>query len=208
MHFFMFSYIDPILFPDECKILQVSSDRYVYPIFKNGSSSLKKSGYREVESCELANIQTVEVFLRDPFDRYVTGVQTYLMHLDPTMHKETVLKLIDQYLFLNRHFCLQFHWLVNLARHTQANICIRSIEQLDQITDFTWNETTRDQSLSDRFARNQKLKFYLDLDRILVDDFVNQTVSFKDILAHIKHRRPELYQEVLKRSQTLCGVLD
>lgn len=169
---------------------------------------MRKSGYRQVEACELANTHTVEVFLRDPLDRYVTGVQTYLMHLGPDMHKETVLNVIDQYFFLNRHFCLQFHWLVNLARHTQANIHIRRIEQLDEITDFSWNETARDQSLFDRFDANQRLKFYLDLDSILLDDFADQTVSFRHIVAHIKSSRPDLYHEVLDRSQTICDVLD
>jgi hypothetical protein len=180
----------------------------VYPIFKNGSSSLKKTGYREIEHCELANLEVVEVFLRDPLDRYVSGVQTYLLHLGSNFDRDTILHIIDQYLFLNRHFCLQFHWLINLSRHTQARIHIRSINELDQITDLTWNVLTRDTELSDRFKRNAKLGFYLDLDRILIDDFMGQTVYFKDIVAHIKCQYPVLYDEVLGRSQILCSVLD
>ena len=95
-----------------------------------------------------------------------------------------------------------------MSRHTQARIHIRSINELDQITDLTWNVLTRDTELSDRFKRNAKLGFYLDLDRILIDDFMGQTVYFKDIVAHIKRQYPVLYDEVLGRSQILCGVLD
>jgi hypothetical protein len=204
----MLSYIDPVLFPDECKILQVSADRYIYPIFKNGSSSLRKSGFKEINPQEFAGLDTVEVFLRDPFDRYVSGVQTFLSHLGPELDRETVLHLIDQYLFLNRHFCLQFHWLVNLARHTPARIHVKSIKELNNDTDYNWNMTVRDQELFDRFDKNSRLKFYLELDRILIDDFMNQTVHFKHIVQHIKHEYPTLYQEVLLRSQTLCSVLD
>jgi hypothetical protein len=204
----MFAYIDPIIFPDECRILQVSADRYVYPIFKNGSSSLKKTGYRQVEHSELANLEVVEVFLRDPLDRYVSGVQTYLLHLGSNFDRDTILHMIDQYLFLNRHFCLQFHWLINLSRYTQARIRIRSMNELDQITNLTWNVLTCDAELSDRFKRNAKLGFYLELDRILLDDFMGQTVYFKDIVAHIKYRYPVLYDEILGRSQLLCSVLD
>ena len=204
----MFAYIDPIIFPDECRILQISADRYVYPIFKNGSSSLKKTGYREVEHSELANLKVVEVFLRDPLDRYVGGVQTYLLHLGSNLDRDTILHVIDQYLFLNRHFCLQFHWLINLSRYTQARIHIRSMNELDQITNLTWNVLARDAELNDRFKRNAKLGFYLELDRILLDDFMGQTVYFKDIVAHVKNRYPVLYDEILGRSQLLCGVLD
>lgn len=204
----MFSYLDPLIFPDECRILQVSVDRYVYPIFKNGSSSLKKTGYREIEPRELIDLEVVDVFLRDPLDRYVSGVQTYLLHQENRFDRNTILHLIDQYLFLNRHFCLQFHWLANLARHTPARIHICSMKEFDQVTDLQWNVLTRDMDLTNRFGCNKKLQFYLELDRILIDQFMGQTTQFKDIVAHIFHQHPILYNEILGRSQILCSVLD
>jgi len=204
----MFAYIDPIIFPDDCEILQISADRYVYPIFKNGSSSLRKTGYRKISAWEFANVKTVEVFLRDPLDRYVSGVQTYLKKLDCKYDRETVLGMIDQYLFLNRHFCLQFHWLINLSRHTQAQILVRSISELEDLTNLVWNTAPDDKYLAARFAANQKLDFYLQLDKILINDFMHKTVRFQDIVAHVKQNYSELYQEILGRSQNLCSVLD
>jgi hypothetical protein len=204
----MFAYIDPIIFPDDCEILQISADRYVYPIFKNGSSSLRKTGYRKISASEFANVKTVEVFLRDPLDRYVSGVQTYLKKLDCKYDRETVLGMIDQYLFLNRHFCLQFHWLINLSRHTQAQIHVRSISELEDLTNLIWNTAPDDKYLAARFAGNQKLDFYLQLDKILINDFMHETVRFQDIVAHVKQNYSELYQEILGRSQNLCSVLD
>ena len=204
----MFAYIDPILFPDECEVLQVSADRHVYTIFKNGSSSLRKTGYKKINPEQLRELKVVEVFLRDPLDRYVSGVQTYLKNLGPGYDRETVLKLIDQHLFLNRHFSLQFHWLVNLARHTPAQIQIHSVSELKDLTSLNKNKMIRDTDLTARYSANARLMFYLELDRILIDDFMGQTVSFKDVVAHVKQHHPMLYQEVLERSQTLCGVLD
>jgi hypothetical protein len=204
----MFAYIDPILFPDECEVLQVSADRHVYPIFKNGSSSLRKTGYKKIEPDQLSELKVIEVFLRDPLDRYVSGVQTYLKNLGPKYDRETVLNLIDQHLFLNRHFSLQFHWLVNLARHTRAQIQIRSVTELSDLTSLNKNKMIRDTSLNQRYSGNSRLMFYLQLDRILIDKFMGQTVSFQDIVAYIKQHYPVLYQEVLARSQTLCSVLD
>ena len=204
----MFAYIDPIIFPDDCEILQVSADRYVYPIFKNGSSSLRKTGYRKISALEFADVKTVEVFLRDPLDRYISGVQTYLKKLDYKYDRETVLSMIDQYLFLNRHFCLQFHWLINLSRHTQAQIHVRSISELKDLTNLVWNTAPDDKDLVARFAVNQKLDFYLQLDKILINDFMHKIVRFQDVVAHVKQNYPELYQEILGRSQNLCSVLD
>jgi hypothetical protein len=205
---YMLSYLDPILFPDDCKILQVSHDQFVYPIFKNGSSSLRKSGFASVPTSQFVDLKVVQVFLRDPFERFIGGVQTYLSHLDNTYDPDTVIAMIDQHLFLNRHFCLQFHWLVNLARHTPALIAIRPISELSQITQRNSNTMIHNESLSSRFHNHMRLKFYLELDRIIIDDFTGKTVKFQDIVAHIHKVNPELYQEVIQRSKTICSVLD
>jgi hypothetical protein len=181
----MLSYLDPILFPDECKVYEVEPGRYVYPIFKNGSSSLIRSA-KLVNYFDLKNIQTVEVFLRNPFERYVSGVQTYLRNLDSTYDRDTVLKFIGEFLFLNRHFALQFHWVVNFARYSQAWMYFRPIEELHTATEYTLNVLSRDQTLIDYFKDNQKLHFYLQLDKILYENFIGKTISFSQILNFIK----------------------
>lgn len=203
----MLGYIDPILFPDECEVLEVAPDRYVYNIFKNGSSSLRKSGFRRLLIDEIVQLDTVEVFVRDPYERYVSGVQTYLRYLDPGQDRDTVLSMIDQFLFLNRHFALQFHWLVNLARYTTANITIRPMSDMGQTTDLTWNALSRDEELLKHFQDNDRLWFYLQLDDALLE-FTGKTIKFKDIIEHIHTAYPTLYQEVIQRSQNLCTVLD
>ena len=204
----MLSYLDPILFPDDCKILQISHEQFVYPIFKNGSSSLRKSGFASVPQSDLEDLKVVEVFLRDPFERFVGGVQTYLSHLDHRYDPDTVIAMIDEHLFLNRHFCLQFHWLVNLARHTPALIKIRPISELNQITKRYSNTMTHSDHLSDKFQNHQRLQFYLELDRTIINKFMGTTVQFQDIVSHIQTERPELYLEVIQRTKNICSVLD
>lgn len=203
----MLSYIDPILFPDECEVLEVAPNRYVYNIFKNGSSSLRKSDFRLLNLDEIAKLETIEVFLRDPFERYISGVQSYLRYLDPAYDRITVLRMIDEFLFLNRHFSLQFHWLVNLAQHTSARIALRPLSDLGTITDLTWNALTKDQALIKHFEANDRLWFYLRLDQVLLD-FIGQPVKFTEIIEHIKIEYPVLYEEVIQRSKDICAVLD
>ena len=203
----MLSYLDPTLFPDQCEILEVGPDRYVYPIFKNGSSSLAAANPRKLNYFEMRELRTVEVFLREPFERYVSGVQTYLRqntHLD----RATALTMIDQYLFLNSHFSLQFHWIVNLQKFTDAWMYFRPIEELHTATDHTWNVLARDRTLIDYFGTNQKLNYYLQLDKILYEDFMGQTVPLKQIIRFIQTNHHDLYNEVIDRSIQICNVLD
>jgi len=203
---FMLSYLDPLLFPDQCEIFEVSQGRYVYSIFKNGSRLLEDFGGRKLDYSEIKEIQKVEVFVRDPYERYVSGVQSYL-RLNPELDRETVLKVISECLFLNRHFSLQFHWLLNLTRFTNASLHIRPINELDTIAGKVWNNLERDHSLIDYFKQNQKLSYYLQLDKVLTEDFMDKTVNFKKIVEHIKQNQNSLYTEVIQRSINLCDVL-
>lgn len=203
----MLSYLDPLLFPDQLEIYRVEPDRYIYPIYKNGSSSLRASAERVYDYKQIAKLKTIEVFVRDPFERYVSGVQTWLRH-NPEFDRDTALKFISNFLFLNSHFSLQFHWLVNLQRFTEAWMYLRPIDELSTATDLSWNVLARDESLVDYFKDNGKLWYYLQLDKILWEDLRGQTVTMRMIVSHIKHKYPPLYTEIIQRNLDLCDVLD
>ena len=201
----MLSQLDNIIFPDRCDVLEiVPSQRYVYPIYKNGSSSLYKSGFRLVDHDELSNIPVVDIYVRNPYDRFVTGVNTFLQH-NAKLDQSTVLHFVNDYLFLNRHFCPQFHWLVNLQRFTNAKIRINPISALSDITALRVNQS--EDPLLDEYLSRDKLHFYLSIDKVLTEDLLGKTVPFKLIVQTIKHRYPEVYKEVIQRSKDLCNVL-
>ena len=202
----MLSQLDNIMFPDRCDVLEiVPSQRYVYPIYKNGSSSLYNSGFRLVNHDELPNITVVDIYVRNPYDRFVTGVNTFLQH-NNNLDQATVLHFVNNYLFLNRHFCPQFHWLVNLQRFTRAKIRINSIDALSDITTLKANQS--EDPLLDEALGTEKLHFYLSIDKVLTEDLLGKTVPFKLIVQTIRHRYPDVYKEVVQRSMDLCNVLD
>lgn len=197
----MLSYIDPIIFPDRCDVLEiVPSQRYVYPIFKNGSSSLNESSYRILNHSELSALTNIEVYVRDPVARFASGIQTYLDRLDPALDQTTALYFVTEYLFLNRHFCPQFHWLLNLQRYTNASVTILPLHQLSDITSITANTSSKNNELIEVLKQNNKIQFYLQLDKVLTEDLLGQTVLFKDIVSTIQTKYPELYTEVIARS--------
>jgi hypothetical protein len=201
----MLSYLDPVLFPDECEVLEMGFGNFVYPIFKNGSSSLRAENPVIITNKKIRAIANITVYLREPFERYVSGVQTYLRH-NPHLDRATALTMIDEYLFLNRHFALQFHWLMNLKRYYDGWLTFKSMEELGNITENTWNALERDQTLLEYFRPNIKLQFYLSLDKFLLK-YVGQTVKFSHILAELRIENPELYKETIRRSKDLCDAL-
>jgi len=202
----MLSYLDPTLFPDQYKIYELTTNQFVYPIYKNASSTMNKIALRHVPYYQHADIKTVEVYLREPFDRYVSGVQTYLNHRDD-LDRETALKMIEEFLFLNSHFSLQFHWIVNLARHCDAWMYFRHIDELRDTTSEVWNTLSRDQNLLDRFSENRKLHYYLMLDKIIYENFIGRTVSFRRVCEYIEQEHPYIHEEIIQRSQDICNVL-
>jgi hypothetical protein len=202
----MLSYLDPVLFPDECEVYEMGFGNFVYPIFKNGSSSLKAENPTVIINKKIRAISNITVYVRDPFERYVSGVQTYLRH-NPHLDRATALSMIDEYLFLNRHFALQFHWLLNLRRNYDNWLTFRSMDELGNLTENTWNALERDQTIVDYFKDNKKLHFYLELDKFLLK-YVGQKVKFAHILAELKAEQPLLYRETVQRSRDLCAVLD
>jgi hypothetical protein len=204
----MLSYIDPILFPDECEVLEIAPGHCVYNIFLNGSSSLRESGFRTLSLQEVAQLDRVEVYIREPFDRYVGGVQKYLNDLGDDYDRDTVLRMIREFLFLNRHFSLQFHWLVNLRRHCNPDITIRPLRDLGFITPKTVHVMPRDPGLIDYFRDHDRLWYYLQIDKVLHEELIGQTLKFRDIVDRVKSRCPQVYQDVIQRSQQICSVLD
>ena len=197
----MLSQIDNILFPDRCEVLEVAPQRFVFPIHKNGSTSLHNSGFRVLEPDEVKQLEVVEVFVRDPIERYISGVSKFID--ESGMDSFTVLHFVENYLFLNNHYAPQFYWLLNLQRFTQAKILLRPVSDLQTVTHLHDNQSEKNKLVT----VNDKVEFYMKLDQVLVGELLGRTVTFKQIVQTIKHRYPESYKEVIQRSIDLCNVL-
>lgn len=216
----MFNEIDKTIFADSCEVLQTSSQQFLYPIFKNGRSSFRiMSSTPGWKYLDLDTIKTIKdpfiVFLRDPKERFISGVNTYLQHLkneNPDLDTKTILFFVNRYLFLNRHYCPQFFWLINLAKHTSSDVrmqfkamsgiaemtpyhCHAMIEPpgpefLKSIADFNWSQ----------------LELYFYLDQLLIDR-IGQELTFRELCQIIKTEYPEVYQLVFNKSIDLINVL-
>lgn len=198
-----------LLFPDDVEVLEISPQRrYVYLIYKNGSSSLRKSSFRAITTQELKHLENIEIFVRDPHDRFISGVQTFIRKLGSGYDKNTVLQLIAQNLYLNRHFCPQLYWILNLARFTSATLTIRPISELSSLTQYVENQSGVDSEVADFFIKNNsKIQFYNEMDEVLTVNLIGKTVTVQEILLTLKENYLELYHDIFKTAIDILNVL-
>jgi hypothetical protein len=211
----MFSEIDNIIFPDRCEVIEViPSQRYVYPIFKNGKSSLyhqaHKSGWRIKFNEQLRNIESIDIVLRDPVERLISGINSFVQFTlrdHPTLDSDTIFWFAKKYLFLDRHYAPQFFWLINLARYLspEAKLCFLSMEDLTTITDLRDKPNGVVEPTEKVISQLQDLsnfEMYCRVDQLILDQ-IGTSITFSELITHIKKQDPAAYEYVWARSQKL-----
>lgn len=133
----MFTRLDDILYPPKVEVIHFNDhDKYIYPIFKNGRSAIIKrqeqKGYRSLVNEQIKKLTDIDVFLRNPKERYRSGFQTFLYN-NKELDYQTVFHLGQQGVVLDRHYLPQVNWLINLMRYMDpdAKVQIHNIEMLD-----------------------------------------------------------------------------
>jgi hypothetical protein len=162
---------------------------------KNGSSSLSnltlidpdRYTVQSKDFVDTNNITKVVVFVRDPIERYLSGLNTQLemYKFDP----EFVLDLINKTNYIpnfDLHTTPQFWFLITLSRHNQIEFDIRSIKDI-QLVDSRiekCNVSNCDITLTD--AALDHLDHLYTEDIVLYNQFMNKTTQVQDVVSAIK----------------------
>ena len=216
----MFSEVDSTIFPDSCEVIQTASQQFVYPIFKCGRSSLTESmqfkNWQFMSEKDIRQITTpITVFVRNPRERFLSGVNTYIQHLSAEgndLDQHTVLYFVNKYLFLNRHYAPQFFWLLNLARFVgvdaQVTLCdVADIAQLTPRHSHAGVEPLTDELTEKIESFNwSKLELYFYLDQLLLDH-IGQTITISDLIKHVQTAHSELYELIFQKTLNIINVL-
>lgn len=207
----MLSRIDDFIYPNRCEVIELASQRFVYPIFKNGSSSIREYALQQKYKIhfneQLKNISTIDVVLRDPLERYLSGIKTFVHNTkrdNNELDTTTILYFAENYLFLDRHYAPQLSWLINLNRYTDARLRLVGMESLLDYTPLDIkppeNMYFKDE-LKERLSNNIHNEMFIRLDRLLLE-LIRQELTFKEILEYLKQKDPVAYQKLK------CIVLD
>jgi hypothetical protein len=212
----MLSHLDRILFPDRCEVIEViPSQRYVYPIFKNGSSSLsiaaKTNNWQIRLNDQIKKIDSIDVIIRNPQKRLISGINTFIQHTlrdNPSLDKTTVEWFAQNYLYLNRHYCSQFVWLINLARYLNVDAKLNFLSMSDINTITPLNEqpinVPADDKLIIAVSQIKNNEMYQRIDTVIFD-CIGQSMTFTQLLQHIKTNDLSAYEYVIGYSQQILN---
>lgn len=201
----MLSRIDDILYPNRCEVIELASQRYFYPIYKNGSTSIteyaRQQGFKSLLNQQLAKINSIEVVLRNPLERYLSGIKTFVHNTkrdNPQLDVNTILFFAENYLFLNRHYAPQLSWLINLNRYTNAKLQLVGMESLSDYTPLNLSPPENmyfDSKVKERLSNNIHNEMYLRLDNLLLD-LIGQELTFKEVLAYLESKDKIAFQKL------------
>ena len=204
--------LDTELFPTKCEVVEMPlHNQWVYLIQKNGNSSLRLQQARDnlavFTNNEISALDHVDVYIRNPRARYVSGVNTYLQHLQrdhPELDFSTAFWFAKQYKFLNTHYLPQFHWLANLARYlrSDAKIRIRNFKDFGAVTDFESRAEVTPPSqdfVTMLLKENHGIELWLYLDQILLN-LAGQEFTWIELLDYYKNNHKNIIEYVLPKT--------
>ena len=204
--------LDTELFPKLCEVVEMPlHNQWVYLIQKNGSSSLRIKQSRDnlavFTNDEISSLNYVDVYVRNPRARYVSGVNTYLQHLQrnhPELDYLTAFWFARRYKFLNTHYLPQFHWVANLSKYLRDDTLIRfrNFQTFGNIADINndakVNKPTQE-FIKQLFQDDKSIELWLYLDQILLD-LAGQEMTWKQLTTYYHLKHPDIIKHVLPQT--------
>lgn len=191
------------LFPDLCEVVHLPlHNQYVYLIQKNGSSSLRLQQSKEnlelFSNEQISKLSYVDVYIRSPLQRYVSGVNTYLQHLQrdyPELDSTTALWFAKRYKFLNTHYLPQIFWLLNLSRYLSKDtkIRFRNFESFSLIAGLHSYAGVFPPSAEfvQYIENDDKIEFWCYVDQVLLD-LSGQALTWSEVVHYISTNFPDI----------------
>jgi hypothetical protein len=181
----------------ECEVVKFNNEQFIYPIFKNGCSSLKiyarKNNLPLLKNKEISNLKKITVFLRSPKERFVSGVYTFFYLTNKQLIDELTLKKIEKFKIINRHFVPQYLWLLHLHKYFNGIIEVKSVTELYELIpnrDGPWTGNTNAWKAISQEEKNKILsiehKKYIEVDEKIIKKYMNQSVELKKLIKEFK----------------------
>jgi len=181
------------IFTSDCEVIQISKSNFVYPIFKNGRSSLKEYARQNNLLClknnEILKTKEIKIFLRDPLQRFVSGVHTAI-ELSNRKNKVNVSEFmsgVEKFKIYDRHFMPQTFWLYHLFKYFKGKVNLQPVQNLFDLI------PNRDKPAIPNLDPERKGKIlalehktYTDIDYKLIKKYINTSTNLKTIIRDLK----------------------
>jgi len=121
------------------KVVELLPGKFVLPIFKNGRSSIethaKEKKIKWLLNEQLKNLDTIIIFLREPIDRFISGVHSFIefeRRKKSDLDYDTLLYCIEHHSLDNEHFMPQFYFIKCLAKYFSGIVDLRGVDELKE----------------------------------------------------------------------------
>ena len=154
--------------------------RMVYPIFRCGFTSIRATADKTYIN-EQIKTRNIDVLIRDPGDRFVSGVNEYARQNNTDV--ETTWQLIHDDELVDKHFAPQYVWLMQLQKFHTGLVTLypfKDIKKFTKLHKATWEDYP---GATEKVAV-PCLKDYVEKDYKLLE-YLNKTLTIKDLLKHV-----------------------
>jgi hypothetical protein len=166
----------------DCIVVKVGPHT-IYPIFRVGHTTLMSVCDKKYVNEEITNCDHIDVMIRNPEHRFVSGVNEYCRHNNRDVRD--IWELIQQGKLVDRHFAPQYLWLLHLYKFYKGEITIRPFDYIKQIT------SVHKKNSNDINQHVPLLKSFLDVDHEITKHY-NQTLELGELI--------ERYRNVLSQA--------
>jgi len=111
----------------DCKVFAIG-DNFVYPIMRNGSSSLRAVADKKYTNNEIMKCQNIIVFIREPASRFISGINEYSRKNKADLYQ--TYNLVKDGKLVDRHFSPQWIWLLHLSKYYKGMISLKSLDDV------------------------------------------------------------------------------
>ena len=181
----------------DCEVIKFSKKLNIYPIFKNGRSSLTiYAGLNKLpilKNKEISVLKNITIYVRDPIERFVSGVHTFFYLNQLKINNET-LKKIDSSKIVDRHFVPQSIWLLHLYKFYQGNIILKNVKEVYDLVPLREGPWTNNSVPWTRLTKQKQeqiktldYKRFTDVDYNVLDKYLDKKVDLKKIIKEIKN---------------------
>lgn len=180
------------LFTSDVEVLKTVDDTCILIIFKNGRTSCCKYATNNKLSFlgnqKIKNVNLINVFLRDPKERFMSGVNSYSIFNNIILNKE-FLQDIEKFKLVDKHFVPQIFYLFHLYKLYKGKIKIHSLKDLKK---YIPNHDKPHPSTT--FTKKQKklicsinCEEYIRDDLALIKKYMGKTVNLSKIVREFKY---------------------
>ena len=145
----------------DCKVVDIGPHT-VYPIFRVGFTSLSTVCERKYVNEQIAKCQHIDVMIRNPGDRFVSGINEYSRQNN--LDVEETWKLVEQGKLVDRHFAPQYLWLLHLYKFYKGAVTILPFKHIKKITSVHKRKGDRGEPVT-------LLKSFVEIDYALTEHY-------------------------------------